>query len=100
MFSLIADEVTDISNNEILSLCLRYESMSPKIQIKEIFIDFVQLDGITGELLANAILHTLRNHRINVMAVQRQCPLKRSGSKVESENIVQRRYIQIAIAMC
>ena len=66
MFSLIADEVTDISNNEILSLCLRYESMSPKIQIKEIFIDFVQLDGITGELIANAILHTLRNHRIDV----------------------------------
>ena len=40
--------------------------MSPKIQIKEIFIDFVQLDGITGELIANAILNTLRNHRIHL----------------------------------
>ena len=66
VFSLIADEVTDISNKEILSLCVRYVSMSPKIQIKEIFIDFVQLDGITGEVIANAILHTLKNHRIDV----------------------------------
>ena len=94
VFSLIADEVTDISNKEILSLCVRYLSMSPKIQIKEIFIEFVQVDA-TGKLIANAILHTLRNHRIdvtkcrgNVMTGQRQCPLKRSGSKVESENIV------------
>ena len=31
VFSLIADEVTDISNKEILSLCVRYVSMSPKI---------------------------------------------------------------------
>ena len=42
VFSLISDEVTDISNKEILSLCVRYVSMSPKIQIKEIFINFVQ----------------------------------------------------------
>ena len=43
VFSLIADKVTctDISNKEILSLCVRYVSLSPKIQIKEIFIDFV-----------------------------------------------------------
>ena len=45
VFSLISDEVKDISNKEILSLCVRYVSMSPKIQIKEIFIDFVQLIG-------------------------------------------------------
>ena len=72
MFSLIADEVTDISNKEILSLCVRYVSMSPKIQIKEIFIDFVQLDGITGEVIANAILHTLKNHRIDVTKCRMQ----------------------------
>ena len=84
--------------------------MSPKVHIKKIFIYFVQLYGITGELIANAILHILRNHKIdvtkcrgqNVMTVQRQCPLKRSGSKVESENVVERRYmyIHIAIVMC
>ena len=73
VFSLIADEVTDISDKEILSLCVRYVLLSPKIQIKEIFIDFVQLYGITDELIANAILHTLRNHRIDVTKCRGQC---------------------------
>ena len=107
VFSLIADEVTDISNNEILSLCLRYESMSPKIQIKEIFIDFVQLDGITGELIANAILHTLRNHRIDVTKCRGQwydgataMSYENVGVQIRIRDMVQRRYIHIAIVMC
>ena len=75
VFSLIADKVTctDISNKEILSLCVRYVSLSPKIQIKEVFIDFVQVYGITDELIAKTILHTLRNHRIDVTKCRGQC---------------------------
>ena len=42
-------------------------------QCHQRFIDFVQLDGITGEQIANAFLHTLWNHRIDVTKCRGQC---------------------------
>ena len=47
-FTVIADEVTDSSNKEQLSLVLRYASPEDK-QIREDFVSFVECDcGITG----------------------------------------------------
>ncbi|KAK3094432.1 hypothetical protein FSP39_001685 [Pinctada imbricata] len=73
LFSLIADEVTDISNKEILSLCVRFVSSSHNIQIQEIFLDFVSLEGITGELITKAIIETLKKHRIDITKCRGQC---------------------------
>ena len=75
MLSLQADEVT-----EILSLCVRYVSMSPKIQILR---NIHRLCSVRWNYWWTTC--KCHPHRINVMEVQRQCPLKRSGSKVESE---------------
>lgn len=89
VFSLIADEVTDISN-KVLSLCLTHVSVSPTIQIREIFIDFVQLDGITVNLFAKALLETLRRRRIDLTKCRGQCYV--GATAMSSEKIgVQRR---------
>ena len=55
-YSVIADEVTDASNNEELSLVLRYLFNG---EIKEVFIDFLQVERITGKVLGESILNWL-----------------------------------------
>ena len=49
-YSVIADEVTDVANKEQLSLCLRYVHNE---HVKEVFIDFVEVERITGQVLAD-----------------------------------------------
>ena len=56
-YSIIADEVCDVSNKEQLSLCLRYVQAS---SVKDRFLDLVQVERITGRVLASAILQCLR----------------------------------------
>ena len=51
--SISADEVTTC-NDEILSICLSY--VSNDYEICEVFIEFVELERITGEANANAII--------------------------------------------
>ena len=46
--SVLADEVTN-SNNEILSICIRY--VNKEKQIREVFLDFLSLETITGECI-------------------------------------------------
>ena len=46
--TLICDEVT-LSNEEVLSLCVRF--VDSKKQIREKFIEFIDVDRITGEVL-------------------------------------------------
>ena len=61
-FTVIADEVTDSSNKEQLSLVLRYVSPDNN-QIREDFVAFIECDcGITGRALANIILTFLSSH--------------------------------------
>ena len=64
-FTIIADEVTDCSNKEQLSLVLRY--VSPKDnQIREDFVACIECDcGITGRALANKILTFLSSHGLD-----------------------------------
>ena len=52
-YSIIADEVTDASNKEELSLVIRYVHEG---QIREVFVDFVEVERITGRVLGVAIL--------------------------------------------
>ena len=64
-FTVIADEVTDCSNKEQLSLVLRYVSQEDK-QIREDFVSFVECDcGITGRALASKILQFFSSHGLD-----------------------------------
>lgn len=54
--SIIADEVCDVSNKEQLSLCLRYIR---DCHIKEMFVDSVEVERITGRELAGKICYYL-----------------------------------------
>ena len=53
---MIADEVTDTNDLEQLSICLRYVFDN---SIREVFIDFVVVERITGKVLAEAIINCL-----------------------------------------
>ena len=55
-YTIIADEVTDLSNKEQLPLALRYVLNGT---VKEVFVDFIFVERITGQVLAQAILQWL-----------------------------------------
>ena len=69
-YSIIADEVTDASNKEELSLVIRYVHEG---QIREVFVDFVEVERITGRVLGEAILKWLRDHNIPPADMRGQC---------------------------
>lgn len=69
-YSSIADEVTDVSNKEELSLVIRYLH---KEQVREVFVDFVEVERITGQVLGETILMWLRNHNISPADMHGQC---------------------------
>ena len=50
---MIADEVTDMANQVKLSLSLRFVLDGT---VKEMFVDFMEVERITCEVLAQAIL--------------------------------------------
>ena len=56
-FSILADEVTDVSNREHLSLVIRFVDSDGNIH--EEFLGFHNLQRITGEAIASSILDTL-----------------------------------------
>lgn len=69
-YSIIADEVCDVSNKEQLSLCVRYVQAS---SVKERFLDFVEVERITGRELASAILYCLRTWGLQLCYLRGQC---------------------------
>ena len=73
-FSIIADELTEqISNKEILSVCLRFVQWEGAIpSIHEIFFDFVHLVRTTGEAISTAILKSLHEHGVDVTKMRGQ----------------------------
>jgi hypothetical protein len=56
-YAVMADEVTS-HNREVLALCVRF--VDSNLNIREEFIDFIHVQRITGEYLANTILHSLK----------------------------------------
>ena len=61
-YTVIADEVTDCSNKEQLSLVLRYVDPETSF-IREDLVTFLECDsGTTGEALADLILGFVKNH--------------------------------------
>ena len=57
IYSIIADEICDASNKEQFFLCLHY---ARALKVKRMFLDFVEVERITGRELARAIFHCLR----------------------------------------
>lgn len=69
-YSIIADEVTDVANKEELSLVLRYIFNN---EIKEVFVDFIQVGRITGEVLGSTIVDWLSKHNLSLAYMRGQC---------------------------
>ena len=69
-YCVIADEVTDAANHEELSIVLRY-LLNDKVM--EVFVDFIEVERITGKILGDAILNWLRTYDISVTDMRGQC---------------------------
>ena len=63
-FSILCDEVTDVSGMEQLSLVLRFVDQSNSF--REEFVDFVQGERITGEVLASSILNKIESYGLDI----------------------------------
>ena len=65
-FTVIADEVTDLSNKEILTLVIRYVELE-STTIREDFVSYVECDtGVTGKCLADKIISSLTTLGLNL----------------------------------
>ncbi|XP_008178694.1 zinc finger MYM-type protein 1-like [Acyrthosiphon pisum] len=62
-FSILADETTDVSNIEQLSLCVRY--VNNNNMLNEDFIQFIAIHSLTGLDLATSILKGLSDCGVN-----------------------------------
>ena len=61
MFSIMADEATDVSNKEQLALCIQYVNSST-LNIAERFLGFSEcITGVTGEAIAAQIQKNLED---------------------------------------
>ena len=64
LFSIMADEGTDVSNIEQLSFCVR--SVDDNFDVSEDFIEFYQLDNIKSEAIVNTIKDILLRCHLNL----------------------------------
>ena len=88
-YSIIADEVTDVANKEELSLVLRYIINN---EVKEVFVDFIEVERITGTRLAESILNWLRKYKLLLSDMRGQCydgASNMSGARSGCKTIVQ-----------
>ena len=71
-FTVIADEVTDLSNKELLSLVLRYVDCDTG-SAREDLMGFLECDmGITGRCLADKIMTTLQSYGLDLTNLRGQ----------------------------
>lgn len=69
-YTVIADEVRDVSNKEQLSIAIRYVFNGT---VHESFMDFVEVERITGEVLASTILHCVQAWGLSLSNMRGQC---------------------------
>ena len=69
-YSVIADKVTDTANKEELSLSLCFVLDG---NVKEVFVGFVEVERITGQVLAQTILQWLPMHGLSPTDIRGQC---------------------------
>ena len=81
--------MTDVANKEQLSLSLRYVHDE---HVKEVFIDFVEVERITGQVLADTILQCLAVWDLSLAHLRGQCydgSSNMSGARSGCRTIVQ-----------
>ena len=69
-FTIIGDEVADVSNKEQLLLALRYVLHGV---VKEVFVDFIEVERIIGAALATAIVRCLVAWELPLSHILGQC---------------------------
>ena len=69
-YSIIADELSDISNKEQLSISFQYVLDG---MVREVFADFVEVERITGKTLADAIIQCLAMWGLRIQYFRGQC---------------------------
>ena len=69
-YTVIADEVSDVSNKEQLSIAIRYVLNGI---VHESFIDFAEVERITGQALASSILHCVKAWGLSLSNMRGQC---------------------------
>jgi len=69
-FTILADEVTDCSNLEQVSIVIRF--VDGDKNIREDFLGFITVERITGESLATTLLSWLESHNVDVSCCRGQ----------------------------
>ena len=67
--SISADKVTS-SNQKILSVCMQY--VNEESNIREVFLDFLNLDRITGESIGKRLLRFYKDNAIDTSSCRGQ----------------------------
>ena len=70
LYSVMVDEVTDAANKEELSLTLCFVLDGT---VKEMFVDLLEVERITGQVLAQTILQWLPTHGLSPGDIRGQC---------------------------
>lgn len=68
-YTLIVDEVTDISVSKFMGVCIRYYSKEQRAMVTD-FLGIIQVTGCTGKELATALLDYLRSIGLNPMKMR------------------------------
>ena len=88
-YSVIVDEVADVANKEQLSISLRYVIEG---DVKDVFVDFVEVKRITEKVLAESILQSLTNWGLFISDLRGQCydgASNMAGARLGCRSIVQ-----------
>ena len=70
-FTIMADECSDVSNKEQLTICIRW--VDQDLKDHESFIGLFQVDDITADFLTHAIKVALTQNGLNLSSCRGQC---------------------------
>lgn len=72
-FAVLADESVDISGKEFLTLCARYvEECDSSVVIREDFLDFIEVENLSGAAIADTIISNVKKMGIHVRYLRGQ----------------------------
>ncbi|XP_050065980.1 52 kDa repressor of the inhibitor of the protein kinase-like [Aphis gossypii] len=63
-FTILADETTDVSNKEQITLCVRYVDLDAN-KIREDFLQFIEIQNMSGKGLSDVILKSMTDFGLN-----------------------------------